>query len=96
MDRQFGDLVAVARESLSPQALGAQEAAMVSWHSTEQPPPDSSAIPPTLVLHGSADLVIPPENFGALAARWERPPSRAIPRSARTPSSPKSHGARRG
>ncbi len=79
MDRQFGDLVAVARESLSPQALGAQEAAMVSWHSTEQPPPDSSAIPPTLVLHGSADLVIPPENFGALAARWNAPQVELFP-----------------
>ncbi len=69
IDRQFGELVADARAELSPQALSAQEAAMAAWHEEEQAPPESAA-PPVLAAHGSEDLVIPPENLDALAARW--------------------------
>jgi len=67
IDREFGDLVAAARAQLSPQALRAQEAAMESWHADEQEPPQP---PPTLVLHGERDAVIPAPNAGALAERW--------------------------
>jgi pimeloyl-ACP methyl ester carboxylesterase len=70
MDRRFGDLIASARETLSPQALTAQEGAMAAWHSSQQSGPDKPATLPTLVVHGSADIVIPPENSGPLAARW--------------------------
>lgn len=69
VDRRFGDLVAAARERLSPEALHAQEVAMSAWHAEDQPPPGDDA-PPVLVAHGTADLVIPPENAAALAAHW--------------------------
>jgi pimeloyl-ACP methyl ester carboxylesterase len=39
IDRQFGELVAVAQAQLSPRALQAQEVAMESWHRAEQPSP---------------------------------------------------------
>jgi 3-oxoadipate enol-lactonase len=70
IDRRFGDLVAAARAALSPTALGAQEAAMEAWHRDAQQPPADGEVPPTLVLHGSEDIVIPPANAEALAARW--------------------------
>jgi pimeloyl-ACP methyl ester carboxylesterase len=68
MDREFGDLVATAQAQLSTAALRAQEEAMAVWHATEQEPPRSP--PPTLVLHGEQDVVIPTVNAGTLAARW--------------------------
>lgn len=68
IDRQFGDIVAAARASLSPLTLDAQEVAMDAWHAAEQPVP--SSVPPTLVAHGSEDVVIPPANADLLAARW--------------------------
>lgn len=69
IDRQFGELVAQARAELSPQVLSAQEAAMAVWHEEEQARPESVS-PPVLAAHGGEDLVIPPENLDALAARW--------------------------
>ncbi|HEV7773654.1 MAG TPA: alpha/beta fold hydrolase [Conexibacter sp.] len=42
---------------------------MVAWHLEEQPRPADDA-PPVLVAHGSEDVVIPPGNADALAARW--------------------------
>lgn len=69
VDERFGELVAAARARLSPNALHAQELAMAAWHAEEQPRPGDDA-PPVLVAHGSADLVIPPENAAALAKRW--------------------------
>lgn len=68
IDREFGELVAAARAQLSPAALRAQEAAMDAWHSADQVLPESP--PPTLVLHGERDVVIPAPNAGALATRW--------------------------
>jgi pimeloyl-ACP methyl ester carboxylesterase len=68
VDREFGEIVAAARAGLSPHALGAQETAMEAWHAEEQEPPQSP--PPTLVLHGERDVVIPAPNAGALAERW--------------------------
>lgn len=70
VDRQFGELVAAAQAQLSPRALQAQEAAMDSWHGVEQPSPSVAAPPPTLIVHGDLDAVIPVANAAALAARW--------------------------
>jgi len=70
IDEQFGAIVALARSGLDPQALAAQEAAMVAWHLEEQPRPSDGAAPPALIAHGSEDVVIPPANAAALAARW--------------------------
>lgn len=69
IDRRFGALVADARSRLDLQVLRAQEAAMVAWHGAEQERP--AAPPPTLVLHGERDLVIPAANAAPLAARWD-------------------------
>lgn len=69
IDDRFGAIVALARSGLNPQTLAAQEAAMVAWHLEEQPRPGGNA-PPVLVAHGGEDVVIPPGNAGALAARW--------------------------
>lgn len=69
IDRQFGDVVAVARAALDPAALSAQEAAMLAWHAAEQEAPDAGA-PPILIAHGEEDVVIPFANAAALAARW--------------------------
>jgi 3-oxoadipate enol-lactonase len=70
IDAEFGDIVAAARAQLSPATLRAQEEAMAAWHAEAQPPPDGEA-PPTLVLHGEEDLVIPAANAKLLAARWD-------------------------
>jgi pimeloyl-ACP methyl ester carboxylesterase len=69
IDDRFGAIVALARSGLSPQTLAAQAAAMIAWHREEQARPDADA-PPALVAHGSEDVVIPPANADALAARW--------------------------
>ncbi len=68
IDRRFGAVVAEARSRLDPRALRGQEAAMAAWHATEQERP--VAPPPTLVVHGEEDQVIPAANAGRLAARW--------------------------
>jgi pimeloyl-ACP methyl ester carboxylesterase len=69
IDAEFGEVVAAAREALSPATLRAQEAAMEAWH-REEPPPLPAGSPPALVLHGTEDGVIPPANAERLAARW--------------------------
>lgn len=69
IDREFGDQVAAARARLSPRVRYAQEEAMAAWHLEEQPVPSADA-PPVLVAHGSADVIIPPQNAAALAAHW--------------------------
>ncbi len=69
IDAQFGDDVAAARERLSPTALRAQEGAMAAWHAEPQPAPAADP-PPTLVLHGVEDRVIPAVNAAPLAVRW--------------------------
>jgi 3-oxoadipate enol-lactonase len=70
IDRRFGDVVAAARAALSPEVLAAQEVAMIAWHGAEQSRPQASTSPPTLIAHGSADVVIPTANAAALAAAW--------------------------
>jgi pimeloyl-ACP methyl ester carboxylesterase len=69
IDRQFGDVVAEARDTLSPIALRAQESAIEHWHASDQPLPGADA-PRTLAACGTEDVVIPPANTAALAARW--------------------------
>ncbi len=68
IDRQFGEVVAAARADLSPAVLVAQEEAMGAWHREDRPPPADP--PPTFVLHGREDRVIPAANAEPLAARW--------------------------
>lgn len=69
IDRQFGGVVAAARAALPLDSLRAQEAAMVAWHAEGQPTPGDDH-PPVLIAHGEEDVVIPPANAAALAARW--------------------------
>lgn len=77
IDRQFGEVVAAAREQLSPAALRAQEAAMAAWHG-DDPAAGGEGLPdeagdddlPVLVLHGTEDIVIPAANALALKGRW--------------------------
>jgi 3-oxoadipate enol-lactonase len=71
IDRQFGEIVATTQAQLSPPTLQAQEAAMTRWHRGErlsQATPVKA--PPTLVVHGDLDAVIPAANAAALAAHW--------------------------
>jgi 3-oxoadipate enol-lactonase len=69
IDRQFGDIVAQARAAWPVEKSREQEAAIAAWHAEEPqlPGPES---PPVLVAHGSEDIVVPPANADALAARW--------------------------
>jgi pimeloyl-ACP methyl ester carboxylesterase len=69
IDRQFGELVAEARAQLLPAALQAQERVLEAWHREPQPPPASGS-PPVLVICGSEDVVIPPQNADLLAGWW--------------------------
>ena len=70
VDRSFGDLVAAARAALSLDVLAAQEAAMIAWHTAEQRRPQMQGSPPTLIAHGSDDVVTPVANAAALAGAW--------------------------
>jgi pimeloyl-ACP methyl ester carboxylesterase len=69
VDAQFGDVVAEARAQLSTEALDAQERALLRWHAEPQPPPGPD-VPSVLVICGSDDVVIPPQNGPLLAERW--------------------------
>ncbi len=69
IDRRFGEFVAEARALLSPEALSAQEQAMLAWHRDPQPP-HSGDSPPTQIIHGELDEVIPVANVAPLASRW--------------------------
>ncbi len=69
IDVQFGEIVAEARAQLSLEALDAQEHALLQWHTEPQPLPGPD-MPPVLVICGSEDIVIPPQNGALLANRW--------------------------
>ncbi|HXM86507.1 MAG TPA: alpha/beta hydrolase [Solirubrobacteraceae bacterium] len=69
VDEQFGELVAQARATLSPDTLAAQERALGEWLSTDQPAPGADA-PPTLVVGGELDRIALAENSRALARLW--------------------------
>ena len=68
IDREFGEVVAAARSALSPTILRAQEGAMEAWHREQRPAPRTA--PPTLVVHGGEDRVIPAANAALSAERW--------------------------
>jgi pimeloyl-ACP methyl ester carboxylesterase len=72
IDRDFGDLVAAERAAMAPAALAAQERAMVAWHCDEGGGSIAAGggEPPTLVVHGVEDMVIPARNAELLAQRW--------------------------
>ena len=70
IDRQFGELVAEARAAMAPATLAAQEAAIEAWHRAGGSGEAGGELPPTLVVHGSEDAVIPAANAELLAARW--------------------------
>jgi pimeloyl-ACP methyl ester carboxylesterase len=70
IDAEFGDLVAAARAALDPAVLRGQEAAMESWHRDGASQPAPAEAPPTLILHGDLDEVIPAANAEPLAAHW--------------------------
>ncbi len=69
IDAQFGEIVADARASLSPQTLAAQERVLAAWLTESQPAPGEDA-PPALVISGELDVIAPPGNADALAALW--------------------------
>ena len=52
--------------------LRAQEAAIAAWHGEggAGEPPAAAETPPTLIVHGTEDIVIPAANAEPLAARW--------------------------
>jgi pimeloyl-ACP methyl ester carboxylesterase len=70
IDEAFGDLIAEARAALSLAAVQAQERAIAAWHAEEQARPDPSTAPPVLVLSGSEDVLIPPQNDELIAKIW--------------------------
>jgi len=71
IDRQFGAVVAAARAQLSSATLTAQEEAMAAWHRNGSEAGEKVADPPpTLILHGELDEVIPVANAAPLAAHW--------------------------
>lgn len=65
VDRDFGEIVAAARERLDPAALDAQEDAMRAWHARSGGA--GSPAVPTLAAAGALDRVIPASNAAALA-----------------------------
>lgn len=70
IDEQFGELIAAGRAAMSPAALAAQERAMLGWHRSGVGDPGAGETPPTVVVHGEEDVVIPAANAAPLAARW--------------------------
>lgn len=69
MGPEVVEIVATARAALTDTGLDAQESAVAAWHRNEPPPPPDPA-PPVLVAHGDRDVLLPPANAAALAARW--------------------------
>jgi pimeloyl-ACP methyl ester carboxylesterase len=70
IDDAFGDLIAETRALLSHPALEAQQRAIDEWHASEPSPPDPATAPPVLVMVGTHDVLIPPENDDVLAGVW--------------------------
>lgn len=78
IDAQFGQIVADARASLSPQTLAAQERVLAAWQQEPQPAPGEDA-PPALVINGELDVIAPPGNADALAGLWPQARSSGSP-----------------
>ncbi|HEY4276817.1 MAG TPA: alpha/beta hydrolase [Conexibacter sp.] len=70
VDAEAGEVVAAGRARLSRGALRAQEAAIIAFHRKEPSPLAPEAIPSVLIVHGDADVVIPPANAALLERRW--------------------------
>jgi pimeloyl-ACP methyl ester carboxylesterase len=73
IDRDFGEIVAAARAAISPRTLRAQERAMEAWHRDAPSARDgvpAAEPPPTVVLHGDLDEVIPVANAQLLKEGW--------------------------
>jgi pimeloyl-ACP methyl ester carboxylesterase len=70
IDEAFGDLIAEARAQLALPALVAQQRAIDTWHAADPPRPDRATAPPVIVMVGTHDVVIPPENDDVLARVW--------------------------
>jgi 3-oxoadipate enol-lactonase len=69
IDEQFGEPIAAGRAAMAPEALSAQERAMEAWH--ERGVGDAAgSVPPTVVIHGADDVVIPAANADRLVAHW--------------------------
>jgi pimeloyl-ACP methyl ester carboxylesterase len=69
-DDRFGETVAEAQAQLVPAALRAQEAAIEAWHRSAPALSNEAERPPTMVVHGRDDVVIPAANAELLVARW--------------------------
>jgi 3-oxoadipate enol-lactonase len=67
VDAEFGEVVAAARERLSPETLIAQEAAMAAWHAEPAVERPAAIVAPAYVAAGAEDEVIPPANAELLA-----------------------------
>jgi pimeloyl-ACP methyl ester carboxylesterase len=67
MDAEFGELVAAAQAALSIEALRAQEAAMDRWYDEDDAGRLAAITAPTLIAHGTDDVVIPFANGELLA-----------------------------
>lgn len=66
IEKQFGQVVADARDQLSPDALSAQEAAMDRWHAEGENRLAGLQMP-VLAAAGTDDVVIPPRNSELMA-----------------------------
>ncbi len=60
--RKFGDIVAAARERLSPDLVNRQAAAMDAWHRNGARDRLRGINAPVLIATGNEDIVIPPSN----------------------------------
>jgi len=60
--RKFGDIVAAARERLSPDLVNRQAAAMDAWHRNGAGDRLRGINAPVLIATGNEDIVIPPSN----------------------------------
>lgn len=69
IDAEFGEVVAAAREELSPATLRAQEQAIAAWHSGLSDRRLNAIAAPTLVMAGCDDVVIPAVNAEILAGK---------------------------
>ncbi len=70
IDAEFGEVIAAGRAAMSPDALAAQERAMLGWHRGGVGDPGKGAVPPALVVHGEEDVVIPAANAPLFATHW--------------------------
>jgi pimeloyl-ACP methyl ester carboxylesterase len=72
--RAFGDIIAAARDQLSPELLRRQAAAMDAWHRNGLANRLRQVRAPALIATGSEDIVIPPSNalklVNAIAGAW--------------------------